>query len=169
MNNKRGQVIIFDLIVAIAIFTITFLLFYNQFFFSSNDEAYDYNRASEKINQLGYFLISTSGVPNDWDETDVEAIGIASEKNVIDETKLSMLVAMGIANSSNMKQKLDIQAYNFSFSATHPDGALVQLNNSIYQGNASFGTVQESKNKIKSTRIASYKNSEIILKLEISK
>lgn len=69
-------------------------------------------------------LVRQPGIPQGWNSTNVTTIGLASQENVLNETKLSEFVGM---DYNEIKRLLGIANYEFYFEVRYPNGTLASL------------------------------------------
>ena len=69
-------------------------------------------------------LVRQPGIPQAWNSTNVTTIGLASQENVLNETKLAEFVAM---DYNEIKRLLGIANYEFYFEVRYPNGTLAGL------------------------------------------
>jgi len=74
-----------------------------------------------KVLTLSDSLIRTSGIPPDWNTTNVQIIGLAQDENVLNATKVDYFVGM---DYDTARVLMDIGQYNFYFE-------VVDLNNTV--------------------------------------
>ena|SRR3989344_3556486 len=96
MRKKRGQGWGFDAMVASMIFTVALTTFY---LFAINYGKSDQNRFDDLARDANVLAdtVLTEGVPANWDQTNVVAIGIITN-NKINETKLKNWYDLAQAN-----------------------------------------------------------------------
>jgi hypothetical protein len=69
-------------------------------------------------------LVRQPGIPAEWNSTDVITIGLASQENVLNETKLAEFMAM---DDSAIRGLLGIANYVYYFEVRYPNGTLASL------------------------------------------
>jgi hypothetical protein len=69
-------------------------------------------------------LVRQPGIPEGWNSTNVTTIGLASQENVLNESKLSEFMAM---DYGSIKSLLGIANYEFYFEVRYPNGTLASL------------------------------------------
>jgi len=69
-------------------------------------------------------LVRQPGIPVEWNRTDVTTIGLASQENLLNETKLAEFMAM---DDSSIRSLLGISNYVFYFEVRYPNGTLASL------------------------------------------
>jgi hypothetical protein len=69
-------------------------------------------------------LVRQPGIPEGWNSTNVTTIGLASQENVLNETKLAEFAGM---NYNTIKGLLGIANYEFYFEVRYPNGSLASL------------------------------------------
>ncbi len=68
-------------------------------------------------------LVRTQGVPEDWNQSTVTSVGLASRDNVLNATKVDMFINMSY---EYMKTLLGLERYDFHFSVKHLNGSVMQ-------------------------------------------
>ncbi|MCD4759658.1 hypothetical protein K8R33_02130 [archaeon] len=126
-KNKRGQVAVLDLFIAIMIFGIiiaTVMVAWNNYI-GKIDKQLDCNTKLIKAYHISDLLTKYPGKPSSWDyysEEDLPPltiIGLAYKPNVLDEHKLSKFTDL---DYDLAKKKLNIESYDFYFNLTRIDG-----------------------------------------------
>jgi len=69
-------------------------------------------------------LVRQPGIPAEWNRTNVSVIGLASQENVLNETKLTEFMAL---DDSAIRGLLGIANYVFYFEVRYPNGTLASL------------------------------------------
>jgi hypothetical protein len=98
MISKKAQGWGLDAILASMIFMSAVLIFYVYIINNSNQSEETFNSMNYDANIIGDMLVS-EGLPNDWTESNVTAIGIASESE-INDTKLERFYALSLQDYS---------------------------------------------------------------------
>jgi hypothetical protein len=92
---------------------------------NSLNEEESYFEMQEKAINASQALVSTPGEPNTWeflDELNVNSIGLAKERNVLDENKINKLIDLNSTKYQEIKQLLGLQKYDFYFKVTEMNG-----------------------------------------------
>ncbi len=122
---KKGQIAIMDMILSLMVmfFVIVALFFMHQNYQRRIDNKVEFNKLQSQSSRFLKILIETPGDPVDWeyDATNAKSYGLAQEKNVIDENKLSAFTSL---NYDDLKNKLNIFS-NFYF-------VVKDFNNTVY-------------------------------------
>ncbi len=111
-NHLKGQVLSFDLLVAIVIFSLVLAMLISQISYSSKeiDETRKQNEmmeASYKVSEVFF----REGYPNDWNESNVEILGLGDDGR-ISWDKLQELENMGYQKS------LSLLGLNYNYNIT---------------------------------------------------
>ena len=69
-------------------------------------------------------LVRQPGIPAGWNRTDVTTIGLASQENMLNETKLAEFMAM---DDSSIRSLLGVSNYVLYFEVRYPNGTLASL------------------------------------------
>ena len=107
----RGQVWSMDFVASVTVFflVLTVLFFTWEYTTFQNTDQMIFNEMENKALMLSDPLIRTRGLPEYWNDSNVEILGLASEENVLNESKLLILVGM---DYGNVKSLLGISSYN---------------------------------------------------------
>mgnify|MGYP001580252268 FL=1 len=117
-----------------------------------------------KIVKITDVFIQNQGVPTGWNETNVAVIGLVNSDRKLDEDKLSSFKNM---TYDNIKELLNIEAYEFYFRVIDTNGALIKANGQFIEiGNLPDFDV---KNIIKIRRIALYGIQQVIVEFSMWK
>jgi len=106
-----------------------------------------------KAMTLSDALIRTSGIPQDWNATNVQIIGLAQDENVLNATKVDYFTTM---DYDRARALMDIGQYNFYFE-------VLDLNNTV-QKNTTVPISDESVVVVPVERYAIY--NDIIVKVK---
>jgi hypothetical protein len=124
----RAQVWSMDFIGSVVIFFISVAVLMTLWNFSVYNSSYQ-----ESVNSMGSLslrisdsLVRTPGLPEGWNASSVQAIGLASDENVLDSTKVDQLTSMDYATARRL---LGTGAYEFYLDIRGLDGAFA-LNSS---------------------------------------
>lgn len=112
--NRRGQVWSFDFIASVTIFFVVLivLFFVWEYTTMQNNDQILFNDMESKALDTIDTMIRVRGFPDDWDSSNVEVLGLASEENILNESKLLEFVGMDYYNS---RRVLGILGYDFYF------------------------------------------------------
>ncbi len=123
MKNCKGQVFTTDFIVSFTALIFILVISFSSFGLiqnSLNEEEY-YFEMQEKAVNASQILISTSGQPNSWEtlnDLNINSIGLAKERNILDENKVNKLIDLNAAKYNEIKEILGLQKYDFYFKVT---------------------------------------------------
>jgi hypothetical protein len=120
---KKGQVWSLDMITSIVIFLLVLipLFFIWTYINMQNQQQIFFDEAENLALSVSDALIRTKGLPEYWDESDVNVIGLASEENVLNATKVSYLISMA-GSDYNRTRTLLTGGYDFFFNLTDLNG-----------------------------------------------
>jgi len=104
-------------------------------------------------------LVSTPGSPHNWSVDGVDFFGLSSGNNVIDPLKLELFNNASSTNYSFVREKLDIEGYDFSY-------RLVNGSEVVYSYNWSFDFSRELS---KAERIVIFNGEPMIFELVVRK
>lgn len=124
-SKMRAQLWSFDFMASVTVFfmILIVLFFVWEYTTFQNTEQIIFNEMENKAMGTADMLIRTSGLPRDWNETNVQVLGLASEESVLNETKLLMFVNM---DYDNTKYILGIPSHEFYFQLVHLNGTQAQ-------------------------------------------
>jgi hypothetical protein len=124
--RRRGQVVGFDLMIAVAIFMLIsiFLVFTWVEYNHKIDQRVEYNDMIATGLQTTNILVKSPGYPWNWNTTDVEFIGLVDEDRQISQAKLDQFLNMSYAD---LRNKLKTGPYDFYFNLEKTDGENVTL------------------------------------------
>lgn len=123
----KAQVWSFDFAASVIVFfmIMSVLFFVWQYTTIQNEDQMLFNDMENSALTITDTLIRTRGFPEYWNASNVEILGLASEENVLNETKLLMFVQMGYDDS---KRILGVPAYQFYFQVLHLNGTQATAN-----------------------------------------
>ena len=88
-GGKNGQVNVYFLMsIALFISLSIYLIFILIDYYPAKSESIRINSLYSKAYSLSELLIKDEGYPVNWDETDIERIGLASESYILDPSKI---------------------------------------------------------------------------------
>ncbi len=103
----RGQIWSLDFSVSIVIFLIVlipFMLIWG-YMYAENEEKRMFDDMETRAMSISDSLVRLGGVPDDWNATSVEVIGLASEENVLDPGKVSSFDSMNYSHVREVMTK----------------------------------------------------------------
>jgi hypothetical protein len=112
-----ASVVIFMTVLILVMFALNYTL-------SQNQQQADFNLMENAAMSASDSIVRHPGIPADWNSTTVTTIGLASEENVLNESKLAEFMAM---DDSAIKSLLGIANYEFYFEVRYPNGTLASL------------------------------------------
>ncbi len=123
MKGKRGQVWSLDLITSIVIFLMVLmpLFFLWNYVNRQNDQQILFDEAENLALSVSDSLVRTRGIPEDWNTSSVNTIGLATEENVLDVAKVSYFLTMG-GSEYNRTRTILTGGYDFFFNLTDLNG-----------------------------------------------
>lgn len=158
MFNKKGQVVITDLMVSIFIFIFIVLLIFSLWTFHNVrlQDNLNFEDMQTKAFQISNVLVKSQGDPSNWENnhSTVSVIGLAQDDRILSEAKMNNLTDMSYGNVSRL---LKLGKYNMS------------LNISDLSGNtlASFGEYKEGETVVEIRRYVLYGETKSIMALRI--
>ena len=117
----RAQVFTFDIFISLIFFVSVFtiwLLITNQLTEQAS-YSYEINMLDKKLQRASDLLIRSKGLPEDWDETNVKAFGLAEEEYIVNFTKV---LNFNGSSEQKIKGNLGISGYNLYIRITNITG-----------------------------------------------
>ena len=121
----RAQAWSLDFISSVTVFFMILVVLFFAWEYSTyqSTEQMVFNEMENKAIITVDTLIRTRGYPEFWSSSDVEILGLASEENVLNETKILEFVGMDYGQARSL---LGIPSQNFHFSLMHLNGSVVR-------------------------------------------
>lgn len=122
-QDKKAQVVIADLFMALIIFAILLVAIvgtWNHYLVRA-DERIVYGDMTIKAMQLADTLVKSPGYPDIWDESSVDIIGLAVDDRELSTDKMHNFTNM---SEAAIKEKMKIKNYDFYFSLKTIDGSI---------------------------------------------
>jgi len=120
---RTGQVWSLDFIISIVIFLSALmpLLFLWSYVNAQQQQQILFDETENIALAVSDALLRTEGMPSSWNTTDVSVIGLASEENILNATKVSYLLAMGSSDYNRTRTILS-GGYDFFLNITDLNG-----------------------------------------------
>ena len=149
----KGQIFSFDMVISITLFIISLLVLYSVFSTISSEiiEKDIIEDAYEKANLVIEKAIRFPGIPNNWDSSTVEVIGLANKEYFLNRTKIERF-----NETSYNKLKCVFGGYDFYFRIEYMNDTIV-----LEKGHSI-----ENKSAVKVLRYAVFDNKMVKLILE---
>ncbi|MCK5022955.1 MAG: hypothetical protein KAS04_02170 [Candidatus Aenigmarchaeota archaeon] len=126
ITRKKGQVWSLDFVTSVLIFLIVLIPLF--FVWNHVNAENQQQRAFEDIEgmtlSLSDSIIRTKGYPEGWNNLSVTIIGLASEENVLNSTKVNYFLTMGNSNY-NITRAILTGSYDFFFELRDINGTLI--------------------------------------------
>ena len=120
---RKAQISTLDLIFAVSLFVLVVILF--EISWDSVLSAINMS-GSENYQHAAYRimddLLETPGDPRDWNSSNVNMIGIAKSRDVIDGDKFVSFVDIVDDNYTRAKELLGVSSYEFYGNLSYPNG-----------------------------------------------
>ena len=119
----KGQVWSLDFVTSLVVFLVVLipLFFIWSYVNMQNQQQILFYEVETLTLSISDMLIRTEGLPEGWDTSDVNQIGLSSEENVLNTTKVSYFLTMG--NSEyNRTRAILTGSYDFFFNLTDLNG-----------------------------------------------
>lgn len=103
----RGQIWSLDFSVSIVIFLIVLIPFMTMwgYMYAENEEKRVFDDMEMRAMSISDSLVRLEGVPKNWNETNVEVIGLASEENFLDSGKVESFESMSYSRVRDVMTK----------------------------------------------------------------
>jgi len=133
MTYKKAQIAGLDLILALMLFFMVIILFAVLW------DLVQYNvRTSADADviaiQVANRLLGSPGYPYDWNASNVELIGLSSERGVMDQAKLENLLELMSLDYEKVRELLGLGPYQLYINMTYIDGSPVIINGNPAEG-----------------------------------
>ena len=130
--NKKAQLVVLDLIGSVVIFVILLIgiiTFWHIYSLRFNANIENQNTAfiATKITDL---LVETQGIPNNWNGTNVEVIGLIKTDRVLDPKRLNSFRNL---TYSEIQSLFNVESLDFYFRVVDLNGALISTNNQFME------------------------------------
>jgi len=130
-----------DFVISAVIFLLVIVLVIFAWNYTNSQvaEQIEFNEIESTALTVSDSLIRTSGIPADWNQTNVNVIGLAIEDNILNDTKASRFVNLSYADA----RVLLVGKYNFYFELDHINGTIIVYNGTnmtagIYPANSAI-------------------------------
>ena len=162
--SEKGQFFSPDLIIALIVFIVILAFFFVSSHAMTTQISlyYTKNELEEVAHTVINPLILFGGEPFDWEVqsfNDLNRIGLAKEKNVLDKEKVDRFVEFLESDYNALRTKMSLGKYDFKFELQDFNGSIIKEAGHI---NAAFIA------RIVQKRIASYENRQVIVRGIIS-
>ncbi len=119
----KSQIWSLDFVTSIMIFLIVLipLFFIWSYVNTQNQQQIIFDEVETLTMSISDSLIRTKGFPEGWDNSSVTIIGLASEENILNATKVSYFLTMG-NNEYNRTRTILTGGYDFFFNLTDING-----------------------------------------------
>ena len=141
--NSKAQVFSADSLLGLVVFLFALsivFLYFNQLF--------ERNSSFEETSELEILsfnalrsLVETKGLPENWNSlqvSEISALGLASERNVLDSSKLSSFLEISSSDYNSVKRILGLRKFDFRLVVNDLNGALVFSAGSANASSVSF-------------------------------
>jgi len=123
--NMRGQAWSMDFMSSVIVFfmIVIVLFFVWEYIVYQNTEQMIFNEMESKGMFIVDTIIRTPGYPVNWDAGNVEILGLATDENVLNESKLISFVSLDYDDSRRL---MGVPSYNFFFQIVDLNGTQSQ-------------------------------------------
>ena len=113
-RDLQGQAWSFDFLASVTIFFMVLIVLFFAWEYSvvQNTDQMIFNDMESRTLNTVDTMIRIKGFPEHWNETTVEVLGLASEENILNETKIVMLVNM---DYDDVRRIMGLYPYQFYF------------------------------------------------------
>jgi len=124
--SRKAQLWSLDFVVSLMIFlsAVVAVLFSWNYISANAAETQALKELQLKVMTLSDSLIRTQGLPVNWGNATVEVFGLAETENVLNATKLAILVNMSTYEYDRARAILDLGAYDFYLEAKDLNGTV---------------------------------------------
>jgi hypothetical protein len=159
MSSSRGQIFSPDLIIAVIVFIagLSFFFTASNSVFAQTDLLDERKNIDEVAHPLMASLVYLSGDPWNWEalsQSDVNAFGLALEKNVLSAQKVSAFMGALDSNYSLAKEKLGLGPYDFHVRLIDANGGVIA---------SAGGIASDATSKLTYMRLAYYGGRQVTL------
>ena len=112
-----ASVVIFLTAIIVAMFALNFTM-------AQNAQQTEFSIMENAAMAASDSLVRLPGIPEDWNRTTVTTIGLASQENMLNETKLAELMAM---DNDTVERLLGLGNYRLYLEVRHVNGTLATL------------------------------------------
>jgi hypothetical protein len=123
---RKAQAWSMDFAASVVIFVTALILvmFALNYTLNQNQQQISFNIMENAAMAVSDSLVRHPGIPLNWTAATVTTIGLASQENVLNETKLGEFMTM---DDNTIKSLLGIANYEFYFEVRYPNGTLANL------------------------------------------
>ncbi len=163
---KRGQLSTIDLIGSIAIYVI--LLIFIIVYWNLYEKRFDANINEEEMAvsaiKISDFLVENSGFPTNWNNSNVQIIGLVSKDRILETRKLQSFINTTYNKTRNL---WNIENYQYHLRITDLNGALLNVSGNF----TDFGPFQNADEDLvlKVRRFALYGGKKVIVEFSLWK
>lgn len=158
-NSQKGQAAITDLFIAISVFIIliTIITLTWNLYNIRLVNRFEYDDMIIKTFQVSDALSKSKGVPDNWeflkDKTQILVVGLAENERKISTQKLTQFIDL---NETEIKEKMNINLYNFYFTIRNQTQVLV-----------SHGRIPTGKKSVNIARLVIYNGKPSIMEFAL--
>ena len=159
INGQKGQAAITDLFIAISVFIIltTIITLTWNLYNIRLVNRFEYDDMIIKTFQVSDALSKSKGVPDNWeslkDKTKIQVVGLAENERKISTQKLTQFLDL---NETEIKEKMNINLYNFYFTIRNQTQVLV-----------SHGRIPTGKKSVNIARLVIYNSKPSIMEFAL--
>ena len=123
----RAQIWSMDFIASITIFILMFsvVVFSWNYINTQNTERSLFSDMQVLGLDVSDIIVRIPGNPEDWNESNVQSIGLATRENVLNETKVEQFISMDYDTTRSL---LGLSNKEFYFSVEYLNGTIVEYN-----------------------------------------
>ncbi|MBI4175675.1 MAG: hypothetical protein HY518_00585 [Candidatus Aenigmarchaeota archaeon] len=137
----KGQIWSIDFIMSMIVFflAIALILFAWDYAIVQNESQVSFHGAESLALSVSDALVRTGGIPEGWDSSSVQVIGLASDENIMDPGKVDEFLDVDYNTS---KRLLGIGRYEYYFEVMYANNSVLQdppgrnLTKGLYPANA---------------------------------
>jgi hypothetical protein len=153
--RPKGQAWSFDFMASVTIFflILVVLFFVWEYAAFQNADQMIFNDMQDRAMTTVDTIIRVKGYPEDWNESSVEVLGLASDENILNESKILMFVGMDYPEAQRL---LGISDYNFYFQLIHLNGSQSYANGTALVAGIDPTLYQNTTSIVPITRLVTF-------------
>ncbi len=159
---RKGQLFSLDFIGSVVVFVLilTGIIFFWNIYTSRFNAQLERETLTFQLVKISDLLVENPGIPTQWNETNVEVIGLVSSDRKLQVDKLSSFMNV---TYDKTKTLFNIDQYDFYFRIVDVNGAFIKANGQFIEKGAFPGTAEESIVTIR--RIVLYGTHKVVLEI----
>lgn len=160
MGSNKGQIVITDLFIAVAVFVIlmTIITVTWNLYSIRLEITFSYDDMVVRGFQISDSLVKSPGNPEDWEKnaSGVNQIGLANDDHILSQEKVSAFLGM---SNEDIKNALNVNLYDFYFVIREAEGTVL----------ISKGNIPSGKYTVNLARIVQYADKTRVMEIALWK